>query len=365
MASMVIDRGFWNGRRVFLTGHTGFKGAWLSLWLMDMGAKVFGFSLDPPTTPDLFTAARVEDGLTYTRGDIRDFAALKASIASASPDIVIHLAAQSLVRTSYVDPVGTFSTNVLGTVHLLEAVRHYNSTRAQGFRIAATLVVTSDKCYDNKEWPWGYRESDPLGGHDPYSSSKGCAELVTASYLRSFTSDGSDRVGIATARAGNVIGGGDWAADRLIPDAVRAFENGDELVVRNPAAMRPWQHVLEPIGAYLLLTERMLNDPVSFSGSWNFGPDPTGKQSVAIVVDRLVKHWGDGARWKVSRGVQPHEAGLLSLDCSKAQMYLGWRPRLSLDDALRLTVDWYRVHLANPDRSMRDYTLGQIRDFAY
>jgi CDP-glucose 4,6-dehydratase len=365
VAGMVIDREFWNGRRVFLTGHTGFKGAWLSLWLMDLGAKVFGFSLDPPSTPNLFTAGRVDEGLTNTHGDIRDLAAIKAAIATASPDIVMHLAAQSLVRTSYQDPVGTFSTNVLGTVHVLEAVCSYNATRAQDSKIAATLVVTSDKCYDNKEWPWGYRESDPLGGHDPYSSSKGCAELVSASYLRSFASNDSGRVGMATARAGNVIGGGDWALDRLVPDAMRAFATGTELVIRNPAAVRPWQHVLEPIGAYLLLTQRMLNDPASFSGPWNFGPDPTGRQSVAVVTDGLVKHWGDNAHWKAGQGVQPHEAGLLSLDCSKAQMYLRWRPRLSLDDALRLTVDWYRAHLANPNRSMRDYTLGQIRDFAY
>jgi CDP-glucose 4,6-dehydratase len=362
---MVIDREFWNGRRVFLTGHTGFKGAWLSLWLRDLGAKVFGFSLDPPTTPNLFTVARVEDGLTHIHGDIRDLTALKAAIATASPDIVMHLAAQSLVRTSYHDPVGTFSTNVLGTVHLLEAVRNYNDTHAPNSEISATLVVTSDKCYDNKEWPWGYRESDPLGGHDPYSSSKGCAELVSASYLRSFASNGSSSVGIATARAGNVIGGGDWAADRLVPDAMRAFANSDELIIRNPAAVRPWQHVLEPIGAYLLLTQRVLNDPPSFSGPWNFGPDPTGRQSVAVVADRLVKHWGDNAHWKPGQSIQPHEAGLLSLDCSKAQTYLGWRPRLSLDDALKLTVDWYRAHLASPNRSMSDYTLGQIRDFAY
>jgi CDP-glucose 4,6-dehydratase len=364
MAGVVIDRKFWEGRRVFLTGHTGFKGAWLSLWLMDMGAEVFGFSLDPPTTPNLFTSAGVKDGLNHTHGDVRDLTALERAIAAASPDIVMHLAAQSLVRTSYQDPVGTFSTNVLGTVHLLEAVRNYNAVRAQASKIVATLVVTSDKCYENKEWPWGYRESDPMGGHDPYSCSKGCAELVSASYLRSFASD-SGGVGMATARAGNVIGGGDWAADRLVPDAMRAFANGTQLIIRNPAAMRPWQHVLEPIGAYLLLAQRLVSDPASFSGPWNFGPDPDGRQTVAVVAGRLAKHWGDGAHWKSDHGVQPHEAGLLSLDCSKAQMHLGWRPRLSLDDSLRLTVEWYRTQLSNSNRSMREYTLEQIRDFAY
>ncbi|MDR3467817.1 MAG: CDP-glucose 4,6-dehydratase [Xanthobacteraceae bacterium] len=346
----MIDTDFWRERRVFLSGHTGFKGGWTALLLHSLGARVFGFALPPEGEPNLFAAAGIERDLHHCIGDLRDFSAVSSAIAEARPDIVIHMGAQSLVRRSYLDPVSTYATNVMGTVHLLEAVRHAPSVRA-------VVVVTSDKCYENRNVPRGYQETDPLGGHDPYSNSKGCAELVTDAYRRSFYSTPSS-ASVATARAGNVIGGGDWAEDRLIPDAMRAFMAEEPLLIRNPLAIRPWQHVLDPVLAYLLLAERLFARPGAFAQAWNFGPSADSEVSVETVVNRVVRLWGAGAGWQNDGGEHPHEAACLKLDCTKAATQLGWRPLLSLDDALRLTVEWYRAFQDGGD--MRAVTLGQI-----
>ena len=343
---------FWRGRRVLVTGHTGFKGAWLSLWLDALGADVTGLALAPPTTPSLFGLARLPEVLTHVEGDIRDRALVNRVMRDASPEIVLHLAAQSLVRPSYDDPLGTWETNVMGTAHLLDAARHVTDLRA-------VLVVTSDKCYENREWVWGYRESDAMGGHDPYSASKGAAELLTASWRRSFFADGS--VGVATARAGNVIGGGDWARDRLVPDAIRAFSTQTPLRLRNPGSTRPWQHVLEPLAGYLTLAQALCERPAEHAEGWNFGPDAAGTATVARVVDGLVKNWGGDARWEHVGAPSLHEARALSLDCAKARAQLGWRPRLSLDEALAWTVAWYRGIAAGDDA--RALTLAHIRRY--
>ena len=354
---------FWSGRRVFLTGHTGFKGGWLALWLAELGARVSGYALAPPTTPNLFTVARVAEGLAEDqRGDIRDAPALVRALGNAAPEIVFHLAAQPLVRASYAQPVETYATNVMGTVHLLEAVRQTPSVRA-------VIVVTSDKCYDNQEWVWGYRETDGLGGFDPYSSSKGCAEIVTAAWRRSFFAVPA-AAAIASARAGNVIGGGDWAEDRLIPDAIRAFRAATPVAIRNPGAIRPWQHVLEPLSGYLCLAERLLNDGSSPDGhggkswaeAWNFGPLPDSEQTVAHIISRLVTLWdvpGTRAAWRhEDGGHHPHEAGYLALDSAKARRRLHWAPRWNLDQALEATVSWFAAWHQGAD--MRALTLEQI-----
>lgn len=352
---------FWRGRRVFLTGHTGFKGAWLSLWLQHLGAKVSGYALEPPTEPNLFHLGRVAAGMDSRIADIRDLPPLQEALAVAHPEIVFHLAAQPLVRQGYRDPVDTYATNVMGTVHLLEAVRHRPGVRA-------VLIVTSDKCYDNQEWVWGYRENEPLGGRDPYSSSKGCAELVTAAYRDAFfnaAAQSRHQVAIASARAGNVIGGGDWAQDRLIPDLLRAFERGETPLIRAPQAIRPWQHVLEPLAGYLLLAERLYTVGPAFGEAWNFGPADDDAQPVHHLIEQLRAAWrqGGGAPppWHVDRQPQPHEAHHLKLDCAKARSRLGWQPRWPLTEAIHRIAAWHQAYLGGAD--MRSRSLAEIRDY--
>lgn len=346
----MIDRAFWEGRRVFLTGHTGFKGGWLTLLLRSLGAQVFGFALPPDNENGIFTAAKGAEGIHHQIGDIRNFAELRASLGAARPDIVIHMAAQALVRLSYAEPIETYATNVMGTVHLLEAAR-------QTPGVKAVVIITSDKCYENVGWLWGYRETDHLGGHDPYSNSKGCAELVTDGYRRSFFST-EGAACVASGRAGNVIGGGDWSKDRLVPDAIRAFMAGEALRIRNPASVRPWQHVLDPVLGYLVLAERLVKDGRGFAEGWNLGPSAASEVPVRRVVDGLVKLWGGQARWEADGGQHPHEAAYLKLDCSKALARLGWHPLLDLDEALRLTAEWYQAFAAGAD--MQALTAAQI-----
>ncbi|MDR7379549.1 CDP-glucose 4,6-dehydratase [Rhodoferax ferrireducens] len=335
--------GVWTDTPVFLTGHTGFKGGWLSLCLQALGAQVHGYALDPNTMPSLFEVARVADTLASdTRADLADRAALQAALAAVRPTVVFHLAAQPLVRASYADPLGTFATNVMGTAHLLEAVRSVPSVRA-------VVVVTTDKVYDNREWVYPYRESDALGGHDPYSASKGAAEIVTASYRASFF-HAAGAAQIATARAGNVIGGGDWAADRLVPDCLQAFAAQRPVHLRYPGAVRPWQHVLEPLSAYLRLAEALLAQSSHAASAWNFGPDARGDATVGQVAQRLAALWGQGAQVEIPEGgAHPHEAGQLRLDITRARAELGWQPRWSLDQALEHTVAWQRAWLAGED----------------
>jgi CDP-glucose 4,6-dehydratase len=338
--SVVIDPNFWKGRRVFLTGHTGFKGSWTALLLGELGAQVTGFALPPDDGSSLFEVASVADGLSHGVGDLRDAAAVSSALAGAEPEIVIHMGAQSLVRRSYAEPVLTFATNVMGTAHVLDAARRVSS-------VQAVVVVTSDKCYADPGLRRGYVESDPLGGHDPYSSSKGCAELVASAYRSSVGQSGAR---IATARAGNVIGGGDWAQDRLVPDAIRAFMRNEPVLVRNPHAVRPWQHVLDPVLGYLLLAERLVQDGGGdVASGWNFGPDMASDVPVSMIVEQLVELWVSDARWRVDATTHPHEAPYLRLDCSKAQSLLHWRPAFDLDDALRLTVECYRAFAVGGD----------------
>ena len=348
---------FWKDKKVFLTGHTGFKGSWLSLWLQQLGADVTGYALLPPTTPSLFDVARVAQGMNSITGDIRDGVMLNNAMRQAAPDIVIHMAAQPLVRRSYVDPVETYSTNVMGTVHLLEAVRQTPSVRA-------VVNVTTDKCYENKEWVWGYRESEPMGGFDPYSSSKGCTELVTAAYRNSFFNAdkyNQHQVALASARAGNVIGGGDWAADRLIPDVLAAFEKNQPVLIRNPHATRPWQHVLEPLRGYLTLAEKLTEEGAAFAEAFNFGPESDDAQPVEWIVTQLAQKWGGGATWQIDGGNHPHEANYLKLDISKASHRLNWQPVMRLDRALGLTVDW--AHEMHVGTDMRGFTQSQIEAY--
>jgi CDP-glucose 4,6-dehydratase len=349
---MVIDPQFWVGRRVFMTGHTGFKGAWASLLLSSLRANVYGLALAPGDDRSLFATARVEEDVDHRIGDVRELTTVVDAMTQARPDIVIHMAAQSLVRLSYAEPLATYAVNVMGTVNLLEAVRRVPSVKA-------VVVVTSDKCYDNVGWVWGYRETDDLGGHDPYSNSKACAELVTDAYRRSFFY-GADAPRIASARAGNVIGGGDWARDRLVPDAMRAFLAGEDLRIRNPGSVRPWQHVLDPVVAYLVLAERLVQGPSGLSDAWNFGPSGPSEVPVERVVDRLVRLWGGSARWQHDGGDHPHEADYLKLDCSKAVSRLNWRPILDLERTLELTVEWYRAFGSGAD--IRPVTLSQIAE---
>lgn len=342
---------FWKEKRVFLTGHTGFKGSWLSLWLTRMGAEVMGYALAPPSDPNLFKLADLSSRMSSVTGDVRDLPLLSRRMAEFKPDIVIHMAAQALVRLSYREPVETYATNVMGTVHVLEAARKTSSVRT-------VVNVTSDKCYENREWAWGYRENEPMGGHDPYSNSKGCSELVTSAYRRSFFANAG--IGLASGRAGNVIGGGDWAEDRLIPDCMRALAAGKPIVIRNPRSIRPWQHVLEPLSGYLRLAEKLWHEPNQFADGWNFGPESSDARQVDWIADRIVGLWGDGARWELVplSEPQPHEAHYLKLDCSMAHAHLDWQPSLRLDQTLQWVVDWYKR--VNQGESALGVTLEQI-----
>jgi len=337
---------------VLVTGHTGFKGGWLTLWLQHLGAEVHGIALAPPTDPSFFSAIRWADSLTDQRIDIRDPGAIHRAVASARPSVVFHLAAQPLVRESYHDPVGTFTTNVIGTVHVLEAARACPEVRG-------IVNVTSDKCYENDESGAAYAESDRLGGSDPYSASKACAELVSTSYRRSFLSAGGAPK-LASARAGNVYGGGDWAADRVIPDCIRAFRRGEDVVLRHPRATRPWQHVLDALRGYLLLAERLVADPDSCDPAYNFGPPPGPAASVGELVAGIASRWGDGVASRVADGDHPHEATMLQLDSAKARQELGWRPLIPLTEGLDLTTAWYREFVGGRG-DMTDTSLAHIR----
>lgn len=351
-----MQKEFWSNKKVLLTGHTGFKGSWLSIWLQKLGSQVTGFSLEPPTQPSLFETANVSKNMNSIIGDIRDLSLLNDVVRQTKPDIVIHMAAQALVRASYDDPVETYSSNVMGTVNVLEAIRRHGVGS-----VKAVLVITSDKCYENNEWLWGYRENERMGGKDPYSNSKGCAELVTSSYRDSFFPPEQIKkhgVAIATARAGNVIGGGDWASDRLIPDIIKAIDEGCPVEIRNPNAIRPWQHVLEPLSGYMTLVERLYNDGEQFVGGWNFGPNESSARNVSVIVEHMVKLWGEGAAWNVDPGDHVHEANYLKLDCSKAKTLLGIEPRLELLDSLTWVVEWFKAYKEKED--MQSFTLQQI-----
>lgn len=347
----------WREKRVFLTGHTGFKGSWLSLWLQKKGAVVFGYALEPPTSPNMFTAAAIAEGMDSHVGDIRDQACLQREMKAFRPEIVIHLAAQSLVRLSYSQPLETYAVNTMGTANLLEAVRACEGVRS-------VVIVTTDKCYENQEWLWPYRENDRLGGYDPYSSSKAAAELVASCYRNSFFSPQEYPVhglALATARAGNVIGGGDWAVDRLIPDIMRSFQANNPVLIRHPKAVRPWQHVLEPLRGYLMLAEALYEEGPKYGMGWNFGPRDTEALPVEAIVERMARLWGEGARWELDDRPQAHEAKQLRLDSSKAAMELCWHPLLSIDTSLKLTVSWYSAW--GQEQDMRDFTLRQIEEY--
>jgi CDP-glucose 4,6-dehydratase len=349
-----VDAAFWHGRRVFLTGHTGFKGAWLSLWLQQLGARVTGYALPPESgRPSLFEAASVAEGMRSVLDDVRDLDSLSRALRDADPEVVLHLAAQSLVRRSYAEPVATYATNVMGTVNLLEACR-------QAASIRAVVVVTSDKAYENREWPHAYRETDAMGGRDPYSSSKGCTELVTAAYRASFFGDGGR--GIASARAGNVIGGGDWAEDRLVPDLIRGLAAGERVRIRSPGATRPWQHVLEPLRGYLMLAERLAGPATDVAEGWNFGPTDRSVVTVRVVAEAVVRAWGSGEIVFGGGGDGLHEATFLGLDWGKARARLGWTPLLGLEEAIELTVGWYLAHHRAPARA-RELALTQIAEY--
>ena len=351
------NRPFWKDRHVLLTGHTGFKGSWLSLWLDALGAEVTGYALDPPTQPSLFEQAKVSTFVHSIYGDIRDFTRLKNALAECHPSVVIHMAAQSVVRRGYEDPIETYSSNVMGSVHLLEAVRQLGQP-------CSVIVVTSDKCYENREWDWGYRENDPLGGDDPYSNSKACAELVTSAFRNSYffkTESGRTRVAVASARAGNVIGGGDWTRDQLIPDIIRAFLAGKPCPIRNRSAIRPWQFVLEPLRGYLLLAERLAEDPDQFASSWNFGPVESDARQVHWIADEMARLWGNKASWNEDAGMHPREAHSLMLDASKTRAHLRWHPVLPLNLALVWIVEWYHAFRAGSD--LQHITRTQINQY--
>lgn len=353
METMDLSSQFWRGKRVLLTGHTGFKGSWLTLWLRSMGAEVTGFALDPGTEPSLFELAGVAEGINDQRGDLRDLGALLELIADSRPEIVLHLAAQPLVREGYRDPLGTYSSNVMGTLNLLEAIRQVGGVRA-------CVLVTTDKVYANQEWQWPYRENEPLGGHDPYSSSKACCELLAQSYAASFFSTeryAEHGMALATARAGNVLGGGDFAAERLIPDVLKAWSGGEPVTLRNPQAVRPWQHALEPLAGYLLLAAGLYQQGPTFVGAWNFGPGEADMCSVGEVVELLARRWVQSPGLRIEPS-ELHEAGLLRLDSSRARQSLGWKPRWSLQQCLERTLDWHMAWKAG--ENMREVTLNQL-----
>ena len=353
----MLNRAFWKGRKVLVTGHTGFKGSWLCLWLESLGADVTGYALAPPTQPSLFEQAKVASSLRSICADIRDFSRITSVLKECRPDVIFHLAAQSVVRRGYEDPIETYSANVMGTVHLLEAIRQLELR-------CAVVNVTSDKCYENREWVWGYRENEPMGGRDPYSNSKGCAELVTSAYRDSFFATDSlarHGVALASARAGNAIGGGDWTSDQLIPDLMRGFLSGKSCPIRNPSAIRPWQFVLEPLRGYLLLAERLTEDGSRFASGWNFGPAETDAKPVAWIADKLVNLWGTGAAWDLDAASHPREAHFLKLDASKAKACLDWHPVLPLESALDWIVEWWRGFQASVD--VRNLTRTQIERY--
>lgn len=349
----MVNQDFWKGKKVFLTGHTGFKGSWLSLWLSSMGALVKGYALEPETSPALFEEAGISGLIDSEIGDIRNFETLSKSLNSFNPDILIHMAAQPLVRLSYKEPVETYATNVMGTVHVMEAARTCSNLKA-------IVSVTTDKCYENKEWHWGYRENEAMGGHDPYSSSKGCAELVTSAYRSSFFHKEGDAA-VASARSGNVIGGGDWSEDRLIPDILKAFEKSQPVIIRNPLSTRPWQHVLEPLSGYLMLAEALYKEGNKFGEAWNFGPNDQDCRPVNWILDKMVKYWGGNSSWELDKNNNPHEAGFLKLDCSKAKGRLNWEPKWDLDTTISLIVNWHQEWLAG--KNIQQQCLKEIEAF--
>lgn len=357
LEGMVVNPEFWKGKRVLLTGHTGFKGSWLSLWLQQMGAEVTGFALNAPSEPSLFVVAEVARGMRSIIGDVRDGEHLQRVVREVQPEIVIHMAAQALVRYSYANPVETYAVNVMGLVNLFEAVRATTSTRA-------IVNVTSDKCYQNKEWPWGYRENEAFGGYDPYSNSKACAELVTEGYRSSYFNPAKYHehgVAVGSGRAGNVIGGGDWAVDRLVPDMLRAIGMRESVLIRSPHSIRPWQHVLEPLSGYLTLAENLYREGAAFAEGFNFGPHDTDAKPVAWIIERLCQEWGDGASWVLDSQPQPHEATYLKLDCSKARSRLGWNPRWNLKETIERIVEWHKEQSAGA--KMKEVTLAQISSY--
>ena len=348
-----VNTEFWFGKRILLTGHTGFKGGWLSLWLQQMGAKLRGVALEPPTEPAMFENANVSHGMEHYITDIRDRLGMREHITDFDPDIMIHMAAQPLVRLSYHQPVETFETNVMGTINVLEAAK-------SGKNLKAIVNVTTDKCYENQEWVWGYREEEPMGGHDPYSSSKGCVELLSAAYRKSFLAEAG--IAMATARAGNVIGGGDWSLDRLVPDILRSIEKGELVQIRNPNSIRPWQHVLEPLSGYLVLAERLYGkEGQSFAEGWNFGPADEDARPVNWIVNQMCKIWSDDASWTKQEGDHPHEANFLKLDTSKARQRLGWAPHWKIETALERTIDWHRAWMEGQD--MYTVSMKQITEY--
>jgi CDP-glucose 4,6-dehydratase len=353
MENVGLNNTFWRGKNVFVTGHTGFKGGWLCIWLNALGAKVHGYALNPPKSPNLFSVANIHSLLSSdTVADIRDYQTLSSKIATIEPDIILHLAAQPLVRKSYIDPIETYSTNVMGTVNLFEAIRKTPSVKA-------VVNVTTDKCYENQEWLWPYREYEAMGGYDPYSSSKGCSELVTSAFRRSFFSQSG--VAIASARAGNVIGGGDWAEDRLIPDFLRAIEANQTLTIRSPNAIRPWQHVLEPLAGYLMLAEKLYTEGEKYASAWNFGPNEEDAKPVSWIVDKLVSS-NSGATWQIDQNPQPHEANYLKLDSSKAKSLLSWQPKWRLPQALDKIIEWHNAWQQKSD--MQAVCTKQILEYS-
>ena len=354
MESVVMKKNFWNGKKVLITGHTGFKGSWMSLWLQKKGAHITGYALPPPTTPSFFETGNIEKDMISITGDVRDLQHLKTVVEKHRPEIIIHMAAQPIVRYSYSNPIETFSTNIMGTVNVLETVRQTDSVKV-------VLIITSDKCYDNKEWLWGYRENDPMGGHDPYSSSKGCAELITSAFRRSYFSKDNFKehgVAVASARAGNVIGGGDWGHDRLVPDIMRAIMENQPVLIRNPHAHRPWQHVLEPLSGYMCLIKKLWENGEEFTGGWNFGPEDSDCKPVSWIMKNLDHLWDGSINWKLDSADNPHEATYLKLDCSKAKKLLGWFPKLKLATALEWVAEWYSIYFNS--KNIREISEKQI-----
>ena len=353
----MIEEKFWKNRKVFITGHTGFKGSWLCLWLYLLGAEVVGYSLKPPTKPSLFEICHIKDLVKSITADIRDGKKLFNELREFQPDIVIHMAAQSLVRVSYREPLKTYSTNIMGTVNLFEGIRKCNTVRA-------VINVTTDKCYENREWVWPYRENEPMGGYDPYSNSKACSELITSSYINSFFNPQEyerHKVAIATARSGNVIGGGDWAPDRLIPDCVRSLLKREIILIRNPQAIRPWQHVLEPLRGYLILAQKLYEHGPVYNGAWNFGPEDRDTKSVEWLVNKICDLWGDEAKYKVDKKKHPHEAHYLKLDCSKAKHFLNWQPKWNIEKAIEKVIEWVRAYQKKDN--IRKVCLKQIEEY--